>query len=65
MRLVPDGYIKRTTSTIPFGYEFVEFFKTVMSDGLDGSLATADTIPTINKAKTKSNDKTKSTQTNQ
>jgi hypothetical protein len=24
MRLVPDGYIKRTTSTIPFGYEFDE-----------------------------------------
>ena len=24
MRLVPNGYIKRTTSTIPFGYEFDE-----------------------------------------
>ena len=24
MRLVPEGYIKRTTSTIPFGYEFDE-----------------------------------------
>jgi len=24
MKLVPEGYIKRTTSTIPFGYEFDE-----------------------------------------
>ena len=24
MRLVPEGYIKRNTSTIPFGYEFDE-----------------------------------------
>ena len=24
MRLVPNGYIKRNTSTIPFGYEFDE-----------------------------------------
>ena len=24
MNVVPDGYIKRTTSTIPFGYEFDE-----------------------------------------
>ena len=22
--MLPDGYIKRTTSTIPFGYEFDE-----------------------------------------
>ena len=24
MNMLPDGYIKRTTSTIPFGYEFDE-----------------------------------------
>ena len=24
MNIVPDGYIKRTTSTIPFGYQFDE-----------------------------------------
>jgi len=32
MRLVPEGYIKRATSTIPFGYEFdevTEFLKPI------------------------------------